>query len=173
MVLERTPESPLDSKEIKPVNPKGNQSWIFIGSTDAEVSILWPPDAKSRLIGKDFDAEKDWRQEKGATEAETVGRHHPLNGQESETPGDGEGHGSLACCSPWCHRVGHKWGTEPESYYLKFTKWQKQSILVQAFIITIIKKNSVLKMVVAKERDWGKTGMGKTGTLFFTWSLIF
>ena len=156
MVLKKTLVNPLDSKEIKPVNPKGNQSWIFIGSTDAEVPILWPPDAKSRLIGKDFHAEKDWRQEKRATEAEMVGRHQ-LNGQEFEqTLGDSEGHGSLACCSPWCHRVGHKWGTELESYYLKFTKWQKQRILVQAFIITIIKKNSVLKMVVAKERDLGQ-----------------
>ena len=141
------------------IHPKGDQSWVFIGRTDdkAETPILWPPHVKSWLIGKDFDAEKDWRQEKGATEAEMVGRHHQLNGQESEqTPGDSEGHGSLACCSPWCHRVGHKWGTELESYYLKFTKWQKQRILVQAFIITIIKKNSVLKMVVAKERDLGQ-----------------
>ena len=74
MVLEKTPDGPLDSKEIKPVNPKGNQPWIFIGRTDAEAPILWPPDAKSWLIGKDPDAEKDWRQEeKGATEDEMVG----------------------------------------------------------------------------------------------------
>ena len=82
VVLEKTLESPLDCKEIKPVNPKGNQSWIFIGRTDAEVeaSILWPPDAKNWLIGKDPDAEKDWRQEeKGTTEDKMVGWHHWLN----------------------------------------------------------------------------------------------
>ena len=75
VVLEKTLESPLDCKEIKPVNPIGNQSWIFIGRTDveAEASILWPPDGKSRLIGKDPDAGKEWRQEKGVTEDEMVG----------------------------------------------------------------------------------------------------
>ena len=95
-------ESPLDSKEIKPFNPKGNQPWIFIGRTDAEAEapLLWPPDAKSRLIGKDPDAWKDWRQEeKGLTEAEIVGWHHWLYGFEFEqTPGDSEGEGSLVCC---------------------------------------------------------------------------
>ena len=92
-------------KEVKPVHPKGNQSWIFIGRTDAEAEapILWPPDVKSRLIRKDADAGKDWRQEeKGATEDEMVGWHHWLNGHEFEqTLGDGEGQGSLVCCSPW------------------------------------------------------------------------
>ena len=91
--------------EIQPVNPKGNQSWIFIGRTDAEaeVPILWPPAAKNWLIGKDPDAGKDWRQEeKGMTEDEMVGWHHPLNGHEFEhAPGVGDGQGSLACCSPW------------------------------------------------------------------------
>ena len=103
VVLEKTLESPWDSKEIKPVNPRGNQLWIFIGRTDAEIPILWPPDKKSRLIGKDPDAAKDWKQkEKGTTEDEMVGWHHQLNGQEFEqTPGDGEGQGSLACCNPW------------------------------------------------------------------------
>ena len=98
-----TPESPLDCKEIKPVHPKGNQSWIFIGRTYAEASILWPPDSKSRLIRKDPDAGKEWRQEeKGVTEDEMVGWHHRLNGHEFEqVPGDGEGLGSLACCSQW------------------------------------------------------------------------
>ena len=92
----------LDSKEIKPVNPKGNQLWIFIGRTDAvaEAPILWPPDVKSQLIGEDPDAGKDWRQEKnGTTEDEMVGRHHRLNGHEFEqTPEDCEGQGNLACC---------------------------------------------------------------------------
>ena len=78
-MLEETLESPLDSKEIKPVNPKGNQSWIFIGRTDAEAAIFWPPDVKSQLIRKDPDAGKDWRQEeKGMTEDEMVGWHHQL-----------------------------------------------------------------------------------------------
>ena len=103
MVLKKTLESPLDSKEIKPVNPKGNQPWIFIGRTEAEAPILWPPDVKCLLIGKDPDAGKDWGQEeKGVTEDEMVGWHHWLKGHELErTPGDNEGEGSLACCSPW------------------------------------------------------------------------
>ena len=91
--------------KIKPANPKGNQSWIFIGRTDAEAEtqILWPPDAKNWLLGKDSDAGKDWRQEeKEMTEDEMVGWHHWLNGREFEqAPGGGEGQGSLACCSPW------------------------------------------------------------------------
>ena len=84
--MEKTLESPLDSKEIQPVPPKGNQSWIFIGRTDAEAesSILWPPDAKNWLIGKDPDAGKDWRQEKGTTEDANVGWHHQLDGHEFE-----------------------------------------------------------------------------------------
>ena len=87
VVLEKTLESPLECKEIKPVNPKGNQSWIFIGSADAEaeVPILWPPDAQSQLTGKDRDAGKDWRQEKtGVTQYEMAGWHHWLNGHEFE-----------------------------------------------------------------------------------------
>ena len=107
VVLVKTLESPLNSKEIKPVNPKGNQTWIFIGRTDAEaeVPILWPPDAKSQFIRKDPDAGKDRRQEeKGTTEDKMVVRHHQLNGHGFEqAPGDGEGQGSLACCSPWGH----------------------------------------------------------------------
>ena len=95
VVLEKTLESPLDCKEIQPVNPKGNQPCIFIGRTDAEAEalILWPSDSKSWLIGKDPDAGKDWRQEeKGTTEDEMVGWHHRLNGHEFEqAPGDGEG----------------------------------------------------------------------------------
>ena len=105
VVLEKTLESPLDCKEIKQVNPKGNQSWIFIGRTDAEVEapILWPPDAKSQLIRKDPDAGKDWRQEdKRATEDAMVGWHHQLNGHEFEQAlGVGDGQGGLACYSPW------------------------------------------------------------------------
>ena len=105
MVLEKTLDSPLDSKEIKPVNPKGNQPRIFIERTDAEAEtpILWPPDAKSRLMGKDPDAGKDCRQERGTMEDETVGWHHGLNEHEFEqTTGDSEGQRSLSCRGPWC-----------------------------------------------------------------------
>ena len=103
VMLEKTLESPLGCKEIKPVNLKGNQPWIFIGWTDAEAPKLWPPDAKSWLTGKDRDSGKDWRQEeKGMTEDEMVGCQHWLNGLEFEqTQGDSEEQGSLACCSPW------------------------------------------------------------------------
>ena len=115
MVLEKTLESPLDSKEIKPVNPKRNQSWIFIGSTaaEAEAPILWPPDVKIRVIGKDPDAGKNWGQEeKRVTEDEMV-EYHWLNRREFEqTLGNGEGQGSLACCSPWVSRNAHDWATE-------------------------------------------------------------
>ena len=97
--------SPLDCKEIQLVHTKGIQSWIFIGMTDAEAEtpILWPPDAKNWIIGKDPDAGKDWRQkEMGTTEGEIVGWHHRLNGHELEqAPGVGEGQGSLTCCSSW------------------------------------------------------------------------
>ena len=107
-MLEKILESPLDCKEIKPVNPKGYQSWIFIGKTNAEAEapIIWPPDAKSRLTGKDPDAGKDWRQEeKGMTEDEMVGWHHRLNGYEFEqAPEDGGRQGGLACYSPWGHK---------------------------------------------------------------------
>ena len=108
VVLEKTLESPLDCKEIKPVNPKGNQSWIFIARTDVEAEgpMLWPFDVKSWLTGKDPDAGKDWRQEeKGMTEDEMVGWHHRFYGHEFEqAPGVGDGQGSLACCSPWGHK---------------------------------------------------------------------
>ena len=99
-------ERPLDCKEIKPVNRKGNWSWIFTGTTDAETPILWPPDVKSSLIWKDPDGGKDWKQEKkGTTEDEMVGWLHRLNGHEFEqAPGDGEEQKSLACCSPWSRK---------------------------------------------------------------------
>ena len=108
MVLEKTLEGPLDCKEIKPINPKGNQPCIFIGRTDAEVEapILWLSDAKCQLIGKDPDAWKDWGQkEKGEIEDEMVGWRRGLNGHEFEqTLGVSEGQGSLACCSLWGHK---------------------------------------------------------------------
>ena len=109
-VLEKTLKSPLNCKEIKPVNPKGNQSWIFIGrwnsNSKAETPILWPPDAMNWLIGKDPDACKDWgREEKGMTEDEMVGWHHQLIGHEFEQVlGVGDEQGSLVCCSSWGHK---------------------------------------------------------------------
>ena len=105
VVLEKTLASSLDFKEIQPINPKGSQSWVFIGRTDveAETAILWPPDVKSWLIWKDPDGGKDWGwEEKGMTEDEMVGWHHRLCGHEFEwTPGVGDGQGGLACFSAW------------------------------------------------------------------------
>ena len=104
-------------KEIKPVNPKGNQPCIFIGRTDveAEAPILWPPDSNSWLMGKDPDAGKDWRQKEKRVTEETVGWHHWLNGHEFEqTPGVGDGQGGLACCSAWGGRVGRDRATEQQ-----------------------------------------------------------
>ena len=106
VVLEKTNlESPLDCKETQPVHLKGDQSWVFIGRTDveAETPILWPPHAKSWLIGKDSDAGRDWGQEeKGTTEDEMAGWHHRHNGHGfGWTPGVGDGQGGLVCCSPW------------------------------------------------------------------------
>ena len=113
-MLEKTLQSSLDRKEIRLVNPKGNQHWILIGRTNAKVPIFWLPDAKNWLIGKDPDAGKDWRQEKGMTEEKMVGWHHWLNGHEFEqAQGDGEGQGSLVCYSSWgCQWVRHGWVTE-------------------------------------------------------------
>ena len=116
VLLEKTLESSLDCKEIQPVHPKGNQFWIFIGRTDAEAEtpILWPPDVKNWLIGKDPDAGKDWRrEEKGMTEDKMVGWHCCLDGHELEyTPGAGDLQGGLMCCTPWGCRVRHNWVTE-------------------------------------------------------------
>ena len=117
----KTLESPLDSKEIQPVNPKGDQPWIFIGRTDAkaEAPILWPPDLKSWLIGKNPDAGKDWRPEKkGMTEDEMVGWYHWLNGLEFEqTLGDNGWQRNLVFCSPLgSQRVRYNWVTEQQPY---------------------------------------------------------
>ena len=135
VVLEKTLESTLDCKEIKSVNPKQNQPWIFIRRADAEAeaSIFWPRDMKSLFIGKDPDAGKDWGQEeKTATEDEMVGWQHGFNGHEFEqTPGDSEGRGSLVCCSPWgCKELDT---TETE---------QQQILLVR--IIKNCKKNFIV-----------------------------
>jgi len=114
VVLEKTLES-LGLKDIKPVNPKGNKSWIFIGRTDAEAQtpILWPSDAKNWLIWKDSNARKDWRREKGMKEDEMVRWHHQLNGHEFEqTLGAHDGQRGLASCSPWSHKESDDWATE-------------------------------------------------------------
>ena len=128
VVLEKTLESPLDCKEIKPVNSKGNQPWMFIGRNDAEAetAILWPPDAKSQLIRKDPDAGKDWRQRR---EGDDRGRdHHRFKRHEFEqAPGVGDGQGSLACCSPW----GLKESDTTER--LNNNKAQRVSILIDLF----------------------------------------
>ena len=127
VLLEKMLDSPLDRKEIKPVNPKGNQFWIFIGRTDAEAEtpILWPPDAKG-LTGKDHDAGQDWRQEeKGMTEDEMVGWHHGLNGHGFEQdPGAGDGQGSLLCFSSWGHKE------------LDMTEWLNWTELIMFFRVT-------------------------------------
>ena len=111
MVLEKTLESPLDCKVIQPVHSEGDQPWDFFGRTDAkaETPLLWSPHAKSWLIGKDSDAGRDWGQEeKETTEDEMVGWHDQLNGSEFEQVlGDGEGQGSLGCCSPWGRKESH------------------------------------------------------------------
>ena len=118
VVLEKTLESPLDCKEIQQVNPKGNQSWLFSGRSDAETEapILWPPDAKNWLIGKDPDAGKDWGQEeKGTTEDEMIRWHHRINGHEfEEVLGVGDEQEGVVCCSPWVGRVRHEWATEQQ-----------------------------------------------------------
>ena len=144
--LEKTLESPLDCKEIQPVHPKGNQSWIFIGRTDieAETPILWPPDAKSWLIWKDSDAGQDWRwEEKGTTEDEMVGWHHRLNGHEFEYAlGVGDGQGVLACCSPWDHKQSDRteWLNWNE---LKLLKRIMAIIFVIAFHYLITSASSI------------------------------
>ena len=128
--LEKTLESHLDCKEIQPVHPKGHQSWIFIGRTDAEAEtpILWPPDVKNWLIGKNPDVGNDWRQEeKGTTEDEMVRWHHQLDVREFEQAlGVGDGQGSLACCSSWGLRVRHNWMTK-----LTILKTKKKSTLLK------------------------------------------
>ena len=128
VVLEKTLESPLDCKEIQPVHPKGDQSWVFIGRTDAEgeTPILWPPDVKIGLIGRDPDAGKDWEQEeKGTTEDKMAGWHHRLNGHGfGWTLGVGDKQGGLACCSSWGHKESDTTerlrSTEQPSHYFRF-----------------------------------------------------
>ena len=140
--MKKTPESPLDCKIIKPINSKGNQLWLFIGRTtvEGEAPIRWPRDAKRRLIRKGPDAGKDWGQvEKGETEDEMVGWHHRLNGHEFEqTLGDSEERGSLVCCSPWGHRVGHDLVTQQEgAEELKNNWWKKNRLPGGALVYSL------------------------------------
>ena len=147
VVLEKTLESLLDCKEIQPVNPKGNQSWIFIGRTDAEIEtpILWPPDAKNWLIGKDPDAGKDWRQEeKVTTEDEMVGWHHGLNGHEFEQAlRVGDGQGSLACYSPWGCKDSDM--NEQLNWTENVSEWRTALVLLEVYrnIVTYLPQQKI------------------------------
>ena len=157
MMLEKTLESPLESKEIKPVNPKGNQSWIFIGRTDAEAPTLWPPDVKSWLIWKDPDAGKDWGQEeKAITEDEMVGWYHRLNGlQFEQSPRVGDGQGSLACCSPWSHKESDTTGWLNWTYIRGIVALQIQ-LGSENLKIRDREKNKVEYPCPLNWRKWGK-----------------
>ena len=127
-VLEKTLESPLDCKEIHPLQSEGDQPSDFFGRNDAkaETPVLWPPHAKSWLIGKDSDAGRDWGQEKGTTLDEMAGWHHWLDGRESEwTLGVGDGQGGLACCDSWGHKESDmtEWLNRTEPNH-SFHKWR-------------------------------------------------
>ena len=141
VVLEKTFECPLDSKEIKSVSSKGNQPWRTDAETEAP--ILRPPDAKSWLIAKDPDTGKHWRQEKGLTEDKMVGWHHQFTEHEFEqTLGDSEGQGNLVCCNSWGHRVEHYWAIEQQIKYrticlIPGTILLKQNLAIQYKIITM------------------------------------
>ena len=132
-------------KEIKAVNLKGNQPWMFIGRTDVEADalVLWPSEAKSQLTGKDPDGGKDWRQEKGTTEDEMVGWHHQLDGCEfAQTPGDRDGQGGLVCCRPW----GHK-----ESDTTEWLNWTELILLKDKFLLL---ENLLTNPVILKYILW-------------------
>ena len=133
MLLEKTLQSPLNCKEIQPVHPKGNQSWIFLGRTDAEAEtpILWPPDAKSWLLGKDADARKDWgREEKGMTEDEKV---HQLNGHEfGWSPWFDDGQGGLVCLASWGCKESDT--TERLNWTDTLTLWPEMKLTLSALI---------------------------------------
>ena len=138
VVLENTLESPLDCKEI---HSKGDQSWVFIGRTvaEAETPVLWPPQVKSWLIGKDSDAGRDWGQEeKGTTEDEMAGWHHWLDGLEFEwTPGDGDGQGGLVCCDSWGRKEsdtnqGLDW-TELTDFIIRFLTLMDRTLVLFLF----------------------------------------
>ena len=147
VVLEKTLESLLDCNEIQPVLSKGDQSWLFIGRTDAkaETPVLWPPYAESWLIGKDSDARSDWGQkEKATTEDEMTGWHHRLNGHEFKwTPGVGDGQEGLACCDSWSHK---------ESDTTERLNWTETlSVVINVAFVTDIAKQEIISLIYFKE----------------------
>ena len=166
VVLEKTLESALDCKEIQPVHPKGDQSWVSIGRTDvkAETPILWPPPVKSWLIGKDSDAGRNWGQEeKGTTEDEMAGWHQGLNGRESEwTPGDGDEQGGLMCCDSW----GLKKSDRTEQLNRTELNWHESAMGVHKMEIRSL--NVFLKFSIIKNVQQ----CGATGTLKPSWRVI-
>ena len=143
VVLEKTLESPLDCKEIQPIHPKGDQSWVFIGRTDAEVEtpVLWPPHVKSWLIGKDSDAGREWGQEEeGTTEDEMARWHHRLDAHEfGWTLGVGDGQGGLACCNSW----GHKESDMAER--LNWTEWTDSCLTMLLYFLLHSKVNPCIE----------------------------
>ena len=150
VVLEKTLESPLDCKEIQPVHPKRDQSWVFIGRTDVEIEtpILWQPDVKSWLIGKDPDAGRDWGQEeKGTTEDEMVGWHHQLNGHEfGWTLGVGDGQGGLVCCiSQVCKKLDRteRLNWTDECFLESLTYYTLVSYLESTYILMNYRQHNV------------------------------
>ena len=152
-----SPRILLDSKEIKPVHPKGNQPWIFIGRTDAEAEapILWPHDAKNWPTGKDPDAGKDWRrEEKGVTEDEMVGWHHWLNRPEFEqTPRDSEGQRSLVCCSPW----GCKESDTTEWLNNKGDLSKVWALVIELYRYRFINCDTWTTLTQENRRDWASS----------------
>ena len=150
VVLEKALESPFNCKEIQPVHPKRNQSWIFVRRTDAEAEtpILWLSNAKNWLIGKDPDAGKDWRQEKWTTEDEIVAWHHRLYGHELEPAlRIGNWQGNLVCCSPW----GHK-----ESDWTEWLNWTDPFFEIKLFSVggRLIRRDSQPFMLLSQNSFW-------------------
>ena len=181
----RTLESALDSKEIQPVNPKGNKFWIFTGRTDdeAEAPIFWPLNVKNWVIEKDPDAGKDWRQEdKGTPEDEMVGWHHQHNGHEFEQAlWVGDGQGSLVCCSPWGHKeldVNERlnWRVWKKAGKRIFTKWWKlpRPGIVQIHIMCFLIRSwevygiYLFDVFLPNSTTWGK--LNKLKLWDFLWS---
>ena len=175
VVLEKTLESTLDCKEIQPVHPKGNQSWVFIGGTDAEseTPILWPPDAQSWLIGKDPDAGKDWGQEeKGMTEDEMVEWHHQHNGHGFWwTPGVGDGQGGLVCCGS--QRLKESETTEQLNWILYtvdnfFHVISRSCSQRNSLAVQWLKHLPMIRSLVGEKgsrKSWGQKAKHKTGAI--------
>ena len=178
VVLEKTLESPLDNKEIKPVHPKGNQPWTFFGRTGAETPKFWPPDAKSWLIWKNPDVGKDWkREEKDMTEEEMFGWHHWLHGHECEhAPRVGDGQGSLVCCSPWgCEELDTtEWLNWTDVFLWKLKSIIKPFLYKVYFmmpkLISFIWQSSSQNFLTCDIRQWYVTYHFITGKNWVLWS---